>query len=105
MGLLASCTLVMGVPVVRKLLIAPESKIAHLLIVSMLMLTVQRSAAVAKVQIGLGSGEKEIHCGLTFYYSYHPPLPVRSCCTSPDWMGQEDPAWEEALADVPCRTP
>jgi hypothetical protein len=47
MGLLARCTLVMGAPVVRKLLVVPESKIAHLLMVSMSMLTVQRSAAVA----------------------------------------------------------
>jgi hypothetical protein len=35
MGLLASCMLVIGAPVVRKVLIAPESKIAHLLMVSM----------------------------------------------------------------------
>jgi hypothetical protein len=35
MGLLANCTLVMGVPVVRKLLVAPESKMAHLFMVSM----------------------------------------------------------------------
>jgi hypothetical protein len=48
MGLLASCTLVTGAPVVRKLLVVPESKKAHLLMVSMLMLTVQRSAAAAK---------------------------------------------------------
>ncbi len=47
MGLLASCTLVMGEPVVRKLLVVPEAKISHLLMVSMLMLTVQRSAAAA----------------------------------------------------------
>jgi hypothetical protein len=35
MGLLASCILVTGVPGVRKLLVAPESKITHLLMVSM----------------------------------------------------------------------
>ncbi len=46
-GLVASCTLVTGALVVRKLLVAPESKIAHLLMVSMPMLTVQRSAAAA----------------------------------------------------------
>ncbi len=40
MGLLASCVLVMGAPVVRKLLVAPESKMAHVLMVSMSMLTV-----------------------------------------------------------------
>ena len=38
----------MGAPVVRKLLVALESKIVHLLMVSMLMLTVQRSAAAAR---------------------------------------------------------
>jgi hypothetical protein len=55
MGLLASCTLVMGVLVVSKLLVAPESKITHLLIVSMLMLTVQRSAAAASAYwVGTG---------------------------------------------------
>jgi hypothetical protein len=48
MGLLASCTLVMGALVVRKLLVAPESKMAHLLMVSMLILTVQRSVAAAR---------------------------------------------------------
>jgi hypothetical protein len=48
MSLLASCTPVMGAPVVMKLLIAPESKKAHLLMVSILTLTVQRSAAAAR---------------------------------------------------------
>jgi hypothetical protein len=40
MSLLASCTLVTGASVVRKFLIVPESNIAHLLMVSMSMLTV-----------------------------------------------------------------
>jgi hypothetical protein len=40
MGLLASCTLVMGASVVRKLLVVLEFKMAHLLMVSMSMLTV-----------------------------------------------------------------
>jgi hypothetical protein len=40
MGLLATCTLVTGVPVVRKLIIEQESKTAHLLIVSISMLIV-----------------------------------------------------------------
>jgi hypothetical protein len=48
MGFLASCILVMGALVVRKLLFTPESKLAYLLMVSMLMLTVQRSAVVAR---------------------------------------------------------
>jgi hypothetical protein len=55
MGLLASCTLVTGAPVVRKLLVAPEFKIAHLLMVSMSMLTVQKSAAAASAYwVGIG---------------------------------------------------
>ncbi len=40
MGLLASCTSVTGAAVVRKLLVVPESKMAHLLMVSMSILTV-----------------------------------------------------------------
>ncbi len=40
MGLLANCTLVTGVLVVRKLLVVPESKMANLLMVFMSMLTV-----------------------------------------------------------------
>jgi hypothetical protein len=47
MGLLARCMFVMGAPVVRKLLIVSESKMAHLLMVSMLVLNVQKSAAAA----------------------------------------------------------
>jgi hypothetical protein len=47
MGLLASCMLVTGAPVVRKLPVVLESKITHLLMVSMSMLTVQRSAVAA----------------------------------------------------------
>jgi hypothetical protein len=55
MCLLASCTLVMGALVVRKLLVAPESKMVHLLMVSMSMFTVQRSAAVARAYwVGIG---------------------------------------------------
>jgi hypothetical protein len=55
MGLLASCTLVTVAPVVRKLLVAPESKMAHLLMVSMSMLTAQRStAAVRAYWVGVG---------------------------------------------------
>ncbi len=103
-GLLASCTLVTGAPVVRKLLVAPESKIAYLLMVSMSMLTVQRSAAAASAY-WVGIGHEGIDCGLSFYYTYRPPLPVRSCYTSPDWLGQEDLAGEEVLADVHCCTP
>jgi hypothetical protein len=55
MVFLESCTLVMGAPVVRKLLVVPESKMAHLLMVSMWMLTVQRSAAAARAYwVGIG---------------------------------------------------
>ncbi len=48
MSLLASCTLVMGAPVLRKFLVVPESKMAHLLMVSMSILTVQRRVVAAK---------------------------------------------------------
>ncbi len=45
----------MGAPVVRKLLIMPESKLAHLLMVSMSMLTVQRSVVAARAYwVGVG---------------------------------------------------
>jgi hypothetical protein len=55
MGLFASCTLLTGAPVMRKLLVVPESKIDHLLMVSMSMLTVQRSAAGASAYwVGIG---------------------------------------------------
>jgi hypothetical protein len=55
MGLLASCTSVMGVLVVRKLLIALESKMARLLMVFMSMLTVGRSVVAASAYwVGIG---------------------------------------------------
>jgi hypothetical protein len=47
MGVMAGCTLVTGALVVRKLLVAPESKMALLLIESMSMLTMRRRAAAA----------------------------------------------------------
>ncbi len=44
-----------GALVVRKLVIAPESKMAHLLMVSMLMLTVQRRVVAARAYwVGVG---------------------------------------------------
>jgi hypothetical protein len=43
----AGWMLVMWAPVVRKLLVAPESKMAQLLMVSMSMLTLRRSRAAA----------------------------------------------------------
>jgi hypothetical protein len=103
-NLLASCTLVTRAPVVRKLLIAPELKVAHLLMVSMSMLTVQRSAAAASAYwVGIGQEGNKLY--LTLCYSYCLPLSVRSCCTSSDWMGQKDSAGEEVLADMRCCTP
>ncbi len=55
MGLLASCTLVTGALVVRKLLVVPESKMACLLMISMSILTVQRSAVAASAYwVGIG---------------------------------------------------
>jgi hypothetical protein len=85
MGLLASCMSMTGVPVVRKLLVAPESKMAHLMMVSMLMFTVQMRWL--QVHIGWGLGKKFMYCGLALYYSYCLPLPIKKCCTSPDWLG------------------
>ncbi len=49
---------------VRKLLIALESKMAHLLMVSMLMLTVQRRVVRQGFMVGWGSGKKVIYSGL-----------------------------------------
>ncbi len=49
--------LVTCAPVVRKLLVVPESKMAHLLMVAMSMLTVRRSVAGARACGGWGSGE------------------------------------------------
>ena len=55
MGLLASFTLMTGAPVVRKLLVAPESKMAHLLMVFMSILIVRRRVAVARAYwVGVG---------------------------------------------------
>jgi hypothetical protein len=83
----------------KKLLVASESKITYLLMVSMLMLTVQRIAAAASAYwVGIWQ-EGNGFC-VNLYYSYCLPLHVKSCCTSPDWMGQEDPAGEEELADM-----
>jgi hypothetical protein len=48
MGLLASCMLVTGAPVLRKLLVVPESKMALLVMVSMSISTVQRGVAAAR---------------------------------------------------------
>ena len=47
-GFCVGWMLVTCAPVVRKLLVAPESKMAHLLMVSMSMLTVRRSVAAAR---------------------------------------------------------
>ncbi len=51
MVFLANCTLLTRAPVVRKLLVALESKMAHLLMVSMSMLTVQRRVAAARAYL------------------------------------------------------
>ena len=48
--------LVTCAPVVRKLLVAPESKMAHLLMVSMSMLTVRRSVVAARAYDWVGVG-------------------------------------------------
>jgi hypothetical protein len=44
--------------------------------------------------VGWGLGEKVINLLLDLYYSYSPPLLVRSYCTIPDRVGQADLAWE-----------
>jgi hypothetical protein len=49
-----------------------------------------------------GLGEKVIHSRLDLYYLYCPSLPVRSYCTSPDWLGQEDLAGERVHAHRHC---
>jgi hypothetical protein len=74
MGLLASCTLVTGVPVVRKLLIGLESKMAQLLMVSMLMLTVQRRVVVARAYgwVGVGGEGNIFWCRFILHVSSAP---------------------------------
>jgi hypothetical protein len=54
--------LVRGALVVRKLLVAPESKMAHLLMVSMLMLLC-KGGWWRQVHIGWGLGKKVIDSG------------------------------------------
>ncbi len=56
MGLMAHWTLMMRVLVVRKLLVAPESKMAQLLMESMSMLTVWRRVAAARAYGWVGFG-------------------------------------------------
>jgi hypothetical protein len=55
--------LVTWAPVVRKLLVAPESKMAHLLMVSMSKLTVRRSVVVASAYGWVGAGRV---CNIVF---------------------------------------
>jgi hypothetical protein len=43
-----------------------------------------------------------IYSGLDLYYLYRLPLQVRSCCTSPDWLGQEDLFGEGVHYDRRC---
>ena len=52
-------------PVVRKLLVAPESKMAHWLIVSKSMLTVRRSVVVARAYLWVGVGRL---CNVVFIF-------------------------------------
>jgi hypothetical protein len=56
MGLMAHWTLLTGALVMRKLLVAPESKIAQLLMESMSMLTVWRRVAAARAYDWVGFG-------------------------------------------------
>ncbi len=59
MGLMARRTLLTGALVVRKLLIAPESKMAQLLMESMSMLTVRRRVASARAYGWVGIGRED----------------------------------------------
>jgi hypothetical protein len=73
MGFLASRTLVTGAPVVRKLLDAPESKIAHLLMLSMSTLTVQRSAVAASAYwVGIGQDGNRLWFSLLLVLLFAP---------------------------------
>ncbi len=56
MGLMACWTLLTGALVMRKLLIAPESKMAQLLMESMSMLIVRRRVAVVRAYGWVGFG-------------------------------------------------
>ncbi len=64
-GFWAGWTLVMWAPVVRKLLVALESKMAQLLMVSMSMLTVRRSVAAASAYGWVGVGRV---CNIVFRF-------------------------------------
>jgi hypothetical protein len=54
MGLLVGCMLVTGAAVMRKQLVAPESRMAYARMTAMLILTVCRSAAEASAYFGVG---------------------------------------------------
>jgi hypothetical protein len=57
MGLLVGRMLVRGAAVVRKWLVAPESRMAHAHMASMSILTVRSSAAEANAYFGMGVGK------------------------------------------------
>jgi hypothetical protein len=58
MGMRAHWTLLMGALVVRKLFVAPESKMAQLLMESMSMLTVRRRVAAVRAYGWVGFGQE-----------------------------------------------
>jgi hypothetical protein len=58
MGLMVRWTLLTGALVMRKLLVAPESKMAQLLMESMTMLTVRRRVAAARAYGWVGFGQE-----------------------------------------------
>ena len=64
-GFWAGWTLVTWAPVVRKLLVVPESKMAHWLIVSKSMLTVRRSVVAARAYFWVGVGRV---CNVVFIF-------------------------------------
>ncbi len=72
MGLMACQTLLTGVLVVRKLRVAPESKMAQLLMESMSMLTVRRRVAVARAYGWIGFGQEGYNFAPRFIFLVSP---------------------------------
>jgi hypothetical protein len=74
MGLLVGRMLVMGAAVVRKWLVAPESRMTHARMASMSILTVCNSAAEASAYFGVGFGR----CN-KFVFNLCMPLTAPDC--------------------------
>ena len=76
MGLMVRWTLLTGALVMRKLLVAPESKMAQLLMESMSMWTVQRRVAAARAYGWVGFGQEGNNFAPRFIL---PQLPAPAC--------------------------